>query len=181
MIRPAFGVGAVVLGLCVAVAPLGAGAGQMGKTEALAQELTSLLQSQKRDAVAARLANDEFVAALYLPDTELLVVSGKYAAPALLFEKIISKNYKDAYLDLSTASMPDSKILIEDLKSDGIRATSGSNQPFDMVTKGNGEPIRFDGQWKKRKMSEADYLKAFSEAEEVYQRMLTALVAELKK
>jgi hypothetical protein len=157
-------------------------ADQESKTGPLAQELTTLLASQRRDAVAARLGSEEFVAALYFPGTQLLVIKAKYAAPALLFEKIVSKNYKDAYLDLATASVPDTKIMIEDMKSDGLRvARSNKNDPFDIVTSGTKAAVQFDGEYKKRKMSEADYLKAFSDADAAYERMLTALVAELKK
>jgi hypothetical protein len=159
-----------------------ASSGQESKTGPLAQELTTLLSSQKRDAVAARLGSEEFVAALYYPGTQLLVIKAKYAAPALIFEKIVSKNYKDAYLDLATASMPETKIMIEDMKGDGLHVGRGSkNDPFDIVTSGTQAAVQFDGEFKKRKMSEADYLKAFSEADSAYERMLTALVAELKK
>jgi GGDEF domain-containing protein len=156
-------------------------AGQESRTGPLAQELTTLLSSQKRDAVAARLGGEEFVAALYFPGTQLLVIKAKYAAPALLFEKIVSKNYKDAYLDLATASLPDTKIMIEDMKSDGLHVERGNkNDPFDIVTSAT-QAVQFDGEYKKRKMSEEAYLKAFSEADAAYERMLTALVAELKK
>jgi hypothetical protein len=159
-----------------------AAAGQESKTGTLAQELTTLLSSQKRDAVAARLGTEEFVAALYYPGTQLLVIRAKYAAPALIFEKIVSKNYKDAYLDLATASVPDSKIMIEDMNGDGLHVARGNkNDPFDIVTSGTQAGVQFDGEYKKRKMSEEDYLKAFSDADTAYARMLTALVAELKK
>jgi hypothetical protein len=173
----------LAVGICVGwLAPLSADARQESRTEALAQEVTSLLTAQKRDYIAARLAEDEFVAALFQPGTELLVVRAKYAAPALLFEKIVSRNYKEAYLDLYTASVPDSRIMIEDMKSDGLHVARGNrNDPFDIVTSGTQAAVQFDGEYKKRKMSEEAYLKAFSEADAAYERMLTALVAELKK
>lgn len=171
---------AAVLALVVNIASAAA-AGQESKTGPLAQELTTLLSSQKKDAVAARLGTEEFVAALYYPGTQLLVIKAKYAAPALIFEKIVSKRYKDAYLDLATASVPDSKIMIEDMKGDGLHVGRGNkNDPFDIVTSGT-QAVLFDGEFKKRKMSEEDYLKAFSDADTAYARMLTALVAELKK
>jgi hypothetical protein len=159
-----------------------AASGQDSRTGPLAQELTTLLSSQKRDAVAARLGSEEFVAALYYPGTQLLVIRAKYAAPALIFEKIVSKNYKDAYLDLATASVPDSKIMVEDMRGDGLRsARANKNDPFDIVTSGTQAAVQFDGEYKKRKMSQEDYLKAFGEADAAYERMLSALVAELKK
>ena len=39
----------------------------------------------------------------------------------------------------------------------------------------------FDGDWKKQKVSEQDYMKAFSTADERYAQILTALIAQLKK
>ena len=159
-----------------------AASAQDSKSGPLAQELTTLLANQKRDAVAARLGGEEFVAALYYPGTQLLVIKGNYSAPALIFEKIVSKNYKDAYLDLATASVPDSKIMIEDMKGDGLRVLRGNkNDPFDIVTNGTKAAVHFDGDYKKRKMSQEDYMKAFADADAAYERMLTALVAELKK
>jgi hypothetical protein len=159
-----------------------ASSAQESKTVPLAQELTTLLSTQKRDAVAARLDGEEFVAALYYPGTQLLVIKAKYAAPALIFEKIVSKNYKDAYMDLATASVPDSKIMVEDMKGDGLRALRvNKNDPFDIVTSGTQAAFPFDGEFKKRKISQEAYQKAFAEADAAYERMLTALVAELKK
>jgi hypothetical protein len=39
----------------------------------------------------------------------------------------------------------------------------------------------FDGEWGRQKMSEQDYMKAFSGADERYAEMLTVLIAQLKK
>jgi hypothetical protein len=76
----------------------------------------------------------------------------------------------------------DTKIMIEDMKSDGLHVARGNkNDPFDIVTTGTKAAVQFDGEYKKRKMSEEDYLKAFRDADAAYERMLTALVAELKK
>ena len=86
----------------------GAALAQDSRTIALARELTTLLEQQKLDAVAARQAGsaDRFVAALYFPGSQLLVVSATYAAPPLLNEKILLRRYKEAYMDLSAASDP---------------------------------------------------------------------------
>jgi hypothetical protein len=72
--------------------------------------------------------------------------------------------------------------MIEDMMGDGLRSVrANKNDPFDIVTSGTQAAVQFDGEYKKRKMSEEDYLKAFSDADTAYARMLTALVAELKK
>jgi hypothetical protein len=161
---------------------LSAGSGGQGEgaTPPLAKELASLLQGKKLDVVAARLDGDTFVAAMLIPGSELLVVSGKYSAPALINEKILNRKYRDAYMDLSTASVADSKLLVEDLKADGLRAEK-QKDGFDIVTRGTALPTQFNGEWKKQNMSQEAYMKAFQDAETAYQAMLRALVAELKK
>ena len=39
----------------------------------------------------------------------------------------------------------------------------------------------FDGEWKAQKLSEQEYMKAFSSADERYAQILAALLAQLKK
>jgi hypothetical protein len=152
------------------------------KSADLVKELTRLLESSKLDSVAAKDPNapDRFVAALYFPGSELLVVSAKYTVPALLNEKLIKKSYKDIYVELNSASVPDSKVFIEDLMADGLRAKRESNQPFDTYDS-QSLKIAFDNDWKKQKFSEDDYMKHFGAADDEYARMLGALLAELKK
>ena len=152
-----------------------------GATPMLAKELTGLLQGKKLDVVAARMDGETFVAAMLIPDSELLVVAAKYPAPALINEKILNRKYRDAYMDLSTASVAESKLLVEDLKADGLHASRQGRDTFDIVTRGTGTPTHFDGEWKKQNMSQDAYMKAFQDAETAYQAMLRALVAELKK
>jgi hypothetical protein len=164
--------------LCSASAALA----QDSRTIALARELTALLDQQKLDSAAAREigSTDRFVAALYFPGSQLLVVSARYAAPALLNEKVLLHRYKEAYMDLSAASDPSTKVLIEDLRADGIRALRASNEPFDVYTRGSAGSFAFDGDWKKRKLSEEEYRKTFGEADTEYVRMLESLIAQLK-
>ena len=109
----------------------------------------------------------------------MIVVWAKFSAPAMLNEKIIKQEYKEAYLDLNSASTPDSRHFVTDLGADGIRK-GGKNQPadsHDMVAKN----MRFDGSWKEDKMSEADYLKAHAEADAAYAKVLVILIEQMKK
>ena len=82
---------ALLLACAVApVAPLTARQ-DTNRTQALAKELTDLMQQQKLDALAARLDEDRFAAVLFIPGVQLLVVSARYAAPVLLNERILTK------------------------------------------------------------------------------------------
>lgn len=157
-------------------------AAQEGKSGALAKQLGAALDAAKLDAVAAKdpTAADTFVAALYFSGAQLLVVSAKYSAPQLLDARLGKKEYRDVYLDLSSASIPESKVFVQDAGADGIKAKSQEGQAFDIVET-NGKPTNFDGDWKKQKLSEQEYMKAFTAADDRYSQMLTALLAQLKK
>ena len=154
---------------------------QEPRTAALAKELTSLLAQRKLDSIAARspAAADQFVAALFFPG-QLLVISAKTSAPAVLNEKLVRREFRDVYIDLNSASIPESRIMITDGGADGLRSRREPNRPFDMHDAA-GKGIRFDGNWREDKMSEQDYMKVFSQADEAYFSALQALVAELKK
>jgi len=155
---------------------------QDGKSVALAKQLAAALDAAKLDSVAAKdpAAPDTFIAALYFPGAQLLVVSAKYTAPQLLDARLLKKEYRDTYLDLSSASVPDSKVFVQDAGADGIKAKREENQAFD-IYEAAGKPTAFDGDWKRQKLSEQEYMKAFTSADDRYSGMLTALLAHLKK
>ena len=172
---------ALIFALAVGAAtPLAAPQGA-GKTQALAKELTSLLQQQKLDAIAARLGEDQFAAVLFFPGVQLLVVSARYVAPVLLNEKIITRQYREVYLDLASASVPDSKLFIEDMQGDGLRPRREDDTPFDIVTKGTAAAFTLDGDHRKKKISEDEYLRTYGDFEGSYEKILIALIAQAKK
>jgi hypothetical protein len=155
--------------------------GQDAKSADLAKQLAQLLDQKKLDAIALPDAQipGNFVAALYIPGTQLLVVSGKYTAPALMTDLLTKKDYRGAYSELVSAAVPDSKLFVMDTYADGlVLRPSGSNAP-DTVGAGT-KSTTFDGDWKKAKISEADYAKAFSENDAAYSRALQSLIAHLK-
>jgi hypothetical protein len=154
---------------------------QEPKSPALAKELAQLLDAKKLDSIAAAdPANlGTYVAALYFPGSQLLLVSAKYAAPPLLNEKIAKKDYREVYIDLSSASVAGSKLFVMDANADGLVSKPGEDQPFDSAERA-GTQYTFDGQWKKAKISEADYQKNFGDIDEAYAKALRLLIAQLK-
>ncbi|MFN7979912.1 MAG: hypothetical protein U0P30_17405 [Vicinamibacterales bacterium] len=156
---------------------------QESRSASAAQELAQVLGQKKMDAVAARDPNapDQFIAALAFPG-QLIVISAKYPAPPLLNEKIAQNNHRDAYIELNSASVPESRFVITDLGADGLKAKKAKKDDLAVDSRdAGGKSIRFDGNWKEDKMSEADYMKAFNEADEHYARVLAVLVAAAKK
>ena len=159
-----------------------AASAQESKSAPLAKQLAAALDAAKLDSIAAKdpSAPDIFFAALYFPGVQLLVVSGKYSVPQLLIQRLVKKEYRDTYLDLNGASVPATKLFLEDPGADGVKPKREENQPFDSY-EADGKRLMFDGDWKKQKVSEQDYMKAFSAADERYTQILTALIAQLKK
>ena len=155
---------------------------QDSKSSAVAKQLTEVLDRLKLDAIAAPDPTDAstFVAALYFQGGQLLVVSAKYSAPTLLTAKLAKKDYRDVYIDLNAASVAGSKIFVMDQTCDGLVAKPGGDNAPDTWEQGTTTTV-FDGDWKKAKMSEEEYVKAFTGADERYARILTLLAEQAKK
>jgi hypothetical protein len=169
----------VVTAALVAAAPAAA---QEGKSAAAAKELALVLGQKKMDSVAARDPNaaDTFIAALTFPG-QIILITAKYAAPPLLNEKLAQNNHRDVYIELNSASVPESRLIITDLGADGLKPKKiKRDDPFDSRDLG-GKTLAFDGNWREDKMSETDYMKAYSESDEQYARLLSVLVAAAKK
>ncbi len=154
-----------VLAVVLVGAPGRAGAQEL-KSSDLARQLTQLLDSRKLDSIATPDITNPgtYIAALYFPGTQLLVVCAKYTAPSLLAELIARKDFRGVYVELSSAS---------------VQSTKSGDQPADSIDRA-GTQSTFDGAWKKAKISEADYMKSFAEADAAYAHLLQLLVNSLK-
>lgn len=155
---------------------------QDSKSAGAAKELGATLDRLKLDSIAAPDPADPgtFVAALYFPGAQLLVVSAKYSAPALLQDKLTKKEYRDIYIDLSSASIAATKVFIMDQAADGLAYKPDDDRPADSWEQAN-KTTMFDGEWRKAKLSEEDYQKAFGAADTRYAQILTLLAEHAKK
>jgi hypothetical protein len=145
----------------------------------LARELTGLMISHQLGAVAARDSDtpDRFVAALLFPDVQLLVVSARYAAPALLQEQLARKEYQEIYAALQQAAIADSKVFFQDLKADGLHAKpeGAVHVLYEHVV----HQTMFDGNPAKQMLTDAAYAEKFAAADALYSRLLALLIGEL--
>lgn len=171
----------VAVALLTLTAAPGGAVAQESKSSAAAKALGETLDRLKMDSIAAPdpTEKDGFVAALYFQGAQLLVVSAKYAAPSLIAAKLEKKDYRDVYIDLNAASVAGSKIFVMDQNADGLLARPGDGAP-DSWEQGT-KTLAFDGEWRKAKMSEDEYLKSYSDADQRYARMLTLLAEQAKK
>ena len=149
------------------------------RSAALAQQLGAALVERKLDAIAARdpEKTDRFVAALFFPDSQLLVISASYSAPSLLESKLAQKNYRDVYLDLGTIQFADTSLFFQDMKADGL--CDDRNQTADILYEGRASTI-FDGDWKKHGLSEQEYEQRLADVDQRYSRLLELLLTELR-
>jgi hypothetical protein len=152
------------------------------KSGPLALALSKQLGDAKLQYIAARDPGEEgrYVAAMHLAGVQISVISAKYAAPELLREKLITSKYQDIYVDLSSASDRASRVLIDDLKGNGITRSKPKAPPFDVYEAG-GKKVTFDFEWRKQKLTEEEFFKALETADEQYARLLSLLIDEAKK
>lgn len=148
-----------------------------------AARLTALLDATKLDAVASRDPDQpgNFVAALYFPGSQLLVVSGPYSQPALLDKRIAAREFKDVYLDLSTALSHDGQFFVMDMLADGLRPACERDQPFDSTTRNGSGQVEFDGNWKRQQLTEKAYEARFTEDDARYGHLLASLAGVLRR
>ena len=80
---------------------------------------------------------------LYFQGSQLLVVSAKYAAPPLLVAKIKEQNYRDVYIDLSSASVAGSKVFVIDAGVDGLAPKPGDSGADSYEQGTEAAPVRW--------------------------------------
>jgi hypothetical protein len=155
---------------------------QDSESSRAAKQLAAALDAAKIDSIAAKDATrpGTYVAALYFPGTQLLVISAQYTAPALLDQKLLKKEYRDVYLDLYGAPMPGTKVFIEDFGADGFKAKPDNDSAPDSYEAG-GKRTAFDGNWSAQKLSESEYQQTFTAAGDLYAKVLAALLDQLTK
>ena len=173
----------VTLACLVTVALIaGRSQAQESKSESLAKQLAQAMEKAQLTTFAARDDSGEgqYVAAMYFPGSQLLVVLARYSVPILLEQKLADKKYMDIYIDLNSASVPESKVFVSDLMGDGLHAKPDEGQPFDTFEKA-GQQWAFNRDWNGRGISEATYMQQFSESDAAYTKMLQVLLAGFKK
>jgi hypothetical protein len=154
-------------------------AAEDSKSAAPAKQLVQVLDTAKLDSIAAvdPSSPNRFVAAIYIAETQLLVVSAQYSAPALLVDKIKLGDFRGVYMDLHAAATSGTKIFVQDMGPDGLFSKSDNGDSWEEA----GKTTTFDGQWKKAKSTEAEYTKTLSDADERYAKMLSLLLTQVKQ
>jgi hypothetical protein len=171
--------------MCVVLA-IGASAlpaaGQESQSAAAAAALTRLLHERKLEAVAARdpAQPDRFIAAVYFPASQLLVISSVHPVLAVLEERLAQQQYRDVYTDLHGSGVREGRVFVTDLQANGLQRLRDPNEPFDIVYRNGVDQASYDAEWKAQKLTEAQYNQRFRKDDAEYARMLTVLADALR-
>jgi hypothetical protein len=153
------------------------------QSAAAVESLKALLVQQKLDAVAARDPEQpgRYLAAYYVPGTQLLVVSAPYAVPAAIDKKIAAGQYMDVYMDLQSVADHTGHFFVVDMQADGLRKAVKLDEAFDSTVVEGSAPVSFDGKWDSQKLTEGQYDERFAQDDERYARILGILRAALAR
>lgn len=152
---------------------------QESKSAPLAKELARLMEAAKVDSIAAPdPASGAFVAAIYVPGTQLLVVSGRFEGTDIGNYRLSRKEFRELYMDLMGGSVAASKRFASDVSADGLAFKPAGSTPADTWEQG-GTSHAFEGA-RKAKLKDDEYTKIYSDADAEYARMLALLVEQAK-
>jgi hypothetical protein len=154
-----------------------AAAGAVGASAPAANTLVRLMESKGLEAVAVADPSepDKFVAALLVPDVQLLVVAAKSKAPDYVRDQLRQHQYRDAYATLFSGAVQESKLFFHDMGCDGLNVPGSGNTDV-LYERGVAQTI-FDGDWKGQKLSKTEYEEKLRKADAEYGRLLLLLAA----
>ena len=156
-----------------------AAASQESKSAPLARQLSQALDAAKLTAIGAPdPATGGFVAALYIPGTQLLIVAGKFEVPDIGDHRLAKKEFRELYMDLMGASIAGSRQFTTDVSCDGFIFKPAGDAPADTWERDNKTHV-FEGH-KKAKLSEEQYGKTYSAADSQYAHILELLLAQAR-
>jgi hypothetical protein len=169
----------VMLAAALVIAASTGVSAQTGRSPDLAGKLASLMAARHLDAFAAKDpdAADRFVAVLFMPQVQLLLVSAQYPVPGELEAQLAQGNYRDVYTALHQPAAQRTRFFFMDGGCDGLRP--GADSVDVLYEKGTTQTL-FDGHWKNQGITEAVYSKRAEDAETRYVRLLSVLTTALE-
>jgi len=164
--------------LVLSVLPCTAVSAQDSRSAERVRSLTAVMSTHQQTAIAAKDPDTgEFVAALFFPGVQLLVVSAQPPASAFLDEQIAAKNFQNVYIALQDPSVRNTRLFFQDLGADGLHADGTTVDVFYE----HGQQVLFDGQPRKHKLSEKAYRDKFGTADARYARMVDLLLIQARR
>ena len=172
-----------IIALLAACMPIAGGpvTGQSIDSQAAAADVVRLLDSRKITTISAvdPAEPGRFVAALYIPGAQLLVVSGVHPDVNALKYRMINGAHRDVYLDLQGTPTPKGKLFVQDASADGLQPSVENGVAADIVYTDGTATLKLDGKAKQQGLSTSDYQSKVKDAEARYVHALQLLKAAL--
>jgi hypothetical protein len=163
---------------CLVLGVAGAAQHQAGTSAAPVKELASYLTAHNQTAIAARdPESGAFIAALFYPGVQMLVVSGTPTAADAIAAQLAAKNFQDVYAALQDGAAKTGRLFVQDLGADGL---ADGGDAVDVVYD-SGQQTLFDGNPRSHKLSEKAYRDSYASADTRYAHMVTVLLNEAKR
>jgi hypothetical protein len=173
---------AVIASVLIAVSPALSATREDESAEA-AREIVHLLDAGDLYAAAAEHpdAAGTFSAVIYVPGVQLLSITTTHPTVHRMRQILASGDYQRAYLELQTFGARAGRLFVRDLRANGLRPGRHDGEPFDVVWHDATRDIAYDGQWRRRRMSVAEYRDAFARDEERYAMLLRVVLAGMRQ
>jgi hypothetical protein len=147
-----------------------------------AERLVQVLENAGMEAISAPDPQEpgSFVAALYIPGSQLLIVSARHPSSDAVAYRIAAGQHRDVYLDLQGTPTPENKFFVQDANADGIiDARPGSGQ-VDVLYEDGVRQTLFNRDLRGQQISAAVYDSRLAEADARYARLLTLLASAIE-
>ncbi len=171
-------VGRLVIALGCLCGWSAAGGAERSQSATLARTFTDLMAARHLEAIAVQDRSDasRFIAALFFPGSQLLVIAQRYPVPAHLQALVQREDYRQVYLDLQATPDPASQVFFHDLQADGL-ILDGGDVFYEEITR----QTVFGGSWRKdHEIGERDYLETYRRADGAYAMLLRQLIEALE-
>jgi hypothetical protein len=147
------------------------------RSASAAASLKSLMDRFNLGAIAAPdpQTPGRYIAAFYMPESQLLVVNAPYSVPRLLDKKITDGQYMDVYADLQSVANRNGHFFVIDMQADGLKRDANDNKAFDSTSIDGAAPVSFDGKWEAQQLTEEAYNARFDSDDARYARLLNVL------
>jgi hypothetical protein len=147
-----------------------------------AHSLVSLLDRVGLDAIATVDPQQPgtFVAALYIPRGQLLVVHARHPSVDGIRQRLAARQYREVYLDLQGTPTREGKFFVQDARADGILSALPGSGDVDVLYEEGRRQILFNGDINAQHLTSAEYDVKLAAADARYARLLTLLTAAVR-
>ena len=118
-----------------------------------------------------------FVAALYIPGSQLLVVSALHPSVDAVAYRISRREYREVYLDLQGSPTPEDKFFVQDASADGILSALPDSGDVDVLYEDGVRQTLFNGDFEAQHLTSAEYNARLTAADARYARLLKLLAS----